>query len=352
MAVAPPLGERRFSLVTDSEAGRKCRRGLDSTRFARHSKFYATLFFRRQDFMSAWISSTLHSAFEGAGTTAYRLFSAPGVWVERLGDDVLISFKNDAARDAALTGLRDWEAASGFTVRRVFGRFLPRQNADRVSPVLVSGDPGIPLESVVTEAGVRFGIDFGVGYSTGLFIDQRANRARVREMAPRRMLNTFAYTCSFSVVAAMAGAETLSVDLSKKSLERGRRNFDLNGLAAEGHRFLADDVLEVLPRLERRGEKFDLIILDPPTFSLGNRGRRWRVEDQIEDLLRLALELAAPKADILVSTNCTRLDRVALERTVRFVLKTARLGGEIFHPVPLPDFPPGEGAQTLWLKLK
>jgi 23S rRNA (cytosine1962-C5)-methyltransferase len=216
----------------------------------------------------------------------------------------------------------------------------------------MEGDPGASLHSVVTERGVRYGIDFGAGYSAGLFIDQRANRARVQKSAPKRMLNTFAYTCSFSVVAAIAGAQTLSLDLSKKSLDRGRKNFELNNLPLDGHRFLADDVLDVLPRLERRGEKFDLIILDPPTFSLGNRGRRWQVEEQIGDLLRTALELAAPKASILVSTNCTKLDLPALERTTRFALKTARLGGDISREPPLPDFPTGEGAQTLWVNLR
>jgi 23S rRNA (cytosine1962-C5)-methyltransferase len=272
--------------------------------------------------------------------------------VERLGRDVLISFKLDTARDEALAGLREWGMRAGFACERVFSRFLPRQNAERVAPVLMEGDPAVSLDSIVAERGVRFGIDFGAGYSAGLFIDQRANRARVRSLAPKRMLNTFAYTCSFSVVAALAGAQTLSIDLSKKSLDRGRRNFELNKIPLDGHRFLADDVLDVLPRLERRAEKFDLIILDPPTFSLGNRGRRWQVEVQIEDLLRAALELAAPKAAILISTNCTKLNLSALERTARFALKVARLGGDISHEPPLPDFPPGEGAQTLWLQLR
>ncbi len=302
--------------------------------------------------MNRWISTELLEAFEAAQTSAHRLYTGADVWVERLGKDVLVSFKAEAARDLALAGLGEWESRTGFQHGRVFSRFLPRQNAERVAPVLVSGDSNVPLESVVTERGVRYGIDFGAGYSAGLFIDQRANRARVRKLAPRQMLNTFAYTCSFSVVAAMAGARTLSLDLSKKSLDRGRRNFELNELPLEGHRFLADDVLEVLPRLERRGEKFDLIILDPPTFSLGNRGRRWKVEDQIEDLLRAALEVAAPKASILVSTNCTKLNSDILERTVRFVLKTQRTGAEITREAPLPDFPSGEGAHTLWAQLK
>jgi len=302
--------------------------------------------------MSLWISPELFAAFEAEATTAHRLFTSPAVWVERLGTDALISFKTDAARDAALAGLRDWTARTGFSCGRVFSRFLPRQNAERVAPVLMEGDADAPLHTVVGERGVRYGIDFGAGYSAGLFIDQRANRAFVRARAPKRLLNTFAYTCSFSVVAALAGAETLSVDLSKKSLDRGRENFALNGLPLAGHRFTADDVLDVLPRLARRGERFDLIVLDPPTFSRGNRGRRWQVEEQIEELLQAALELATPQASLLISTNCTKLDRRALETAARFVLKTQRRGGDFHCEPPLPDFPPGAGAQTLWLHLR
>ena len=302
--------------------------------------------------MNRWISPELLAAFEAEGTSAHRLFTSPNAWVERLGCDVLISFKFDAARDEALAGLREWESRTGFQSGRVFSRFLPRQNAERVAPALLAGDPAASLDAVVTERGIRYGIDFGAGYSAGLFVDQRANRARVQKLSPKRMLNTFAYTCSFSVVAALAGAQTLSLDLSKKSLDRGRKNFELNRLPLDGHRFLADDVLEVLPRLERRGEKFDLIILDPPTFSLGNRGRRWQVEDQIGDLLRAALDLATPQAALLISTNCAKLDLPTLERTARLALKTARLGGDISHELPLPDFPAGASAQTLWLRLR
>lgn len=303
--------------------------------------------------MNRWISPELFAAFEAEQTTAHRLFTSPNVWVERLGRDVLISFKTDAVRDTALSGLHEWAERTGFQIDRVFSRFLPKQNAERVAPVLMEGyNTEDSLNAVVTERGVRYGIDFGAGYSAGLFIDQRANRAFVRQRAPKRLLNTFAYTCSFSVVAAMAGAQTVSVDLSKKSLDRGRENFELNGLAMEGHRFLADDVLDVLPRLERRGEKFDVIVLDPPTFSRGNRGRRWQVEEQIEELLSAALELAQPGASILISTNCTKLNRRALESAARFALKTARRGGDFHHEPPLPDFPSGEGAQTLWLHLR
>ena len=107
--------------------------------------------------------------------------------------------------------------------------------------------------SVVHEEGLCYEIDFLAGYSCGLFLDQRANRRWLRTSNVKNMLNIFSYTCSFSVVAAVGGARTLSIDLSRSALERGRRNFALNGLSLEGRRFIADDVFDVLPRLARRG---------------------------------------------------------------------------------------------------
>src|SRR5205823_713750 len=174
-----------------------------------------------------WLSSRQFTAFESAGTDAFRLFSGANGWVERFGADALISYKTEGARDEMMAGLSEWAAGNGWRVQRVFGKFLPRQNEDRETPSLLSGNPALPPATVVHEAGARYGIDFGAGYSAGLFPDQRANRAYLRRCAPKRLLNTFAYTCSFSMVAALAGATTISVDLSKKSLDRGRENFVL-----------------------------------------------------------------------------------------------------------------------------
>jgi 23S rRNA (cytosine1962-C5)-methyltransferase len=294
----------------------------------------------------------LLAAFAAAKTTAHRVYSAPDAWAERFGEDLLISDKTDAARDAVLATLPGWVAAHGCAFRRIFGKHLPRQNADRVAPTLLEGDLARPLTTVVEENGMRFGLDFAAGYSAGLFIDQRANRALVRHAGVRRLLNTFSYTCAFSVAAALGGAETVSVDLSKKSLDRGRENFALNGLTTDGHRFLADDVLEVLPRLARKGEKFDAIVLDPPTFSRGNKGRKFQVERDLEALFVAALEVAAPHARILLSTNCTRLDGRALEAIARYGLKAARRSGEWHREPPLPDIPPGQAARTLWVTLR
>ncbi len=302
-----------------------------------------------------WLGGERLASFAAAGTSAHRLSSSPCVWVERFADDVLISYQDGAARDAALAELADWSAQHGFAPRRVFGKLLPRQNEDRAAPVLLAGDATAPLLTVVEENGMRFGLDFAAGYSAGLFIDQRANRALVRRGGARRLLNTFAYTCSFSVAAALGGAETVSIDLSKKSLDRGRENFALNGLETvpeSRHRFFADDVLDALPRLARKGETFDAIVLDPPTFSRGSKGRKFQVERDLETLLTAALGLAAPRAKILLSTNCTRLTRRALETLARHALKGARRTANFHSEAPLPDIPSDLAAQTLWLFLK
>lgn len=299
-----------------------------------------------------WISPEEWMAFDASGTNAHRICSITGAWVERFGSDLLFNYQTPSQLERLRAEWSDRAAAYSFTPRRIFGRALPVQNADRMAPVLLEGDPGEPFETVVTEANVKIGLDFAAGYSVGLFLDQRANRAALRSYNPRRVLNTFAYTCSFSVVAALAGAETLSVDLSQKSLDRGKTNFTLNGLDPAAHRFFADDVQETLPRLARRKEQFDAIILDPPTFSRGNKGRRFRAEDDLEALLRSALELAAPGARILLSTNCTKLNVSELERIARFSMKAVRVNGALHQTPALSDFPRGTAASTVWIQLR
>jgi 23S rRNA (cytosine1962-C5)-methyltransferase len=299
-----------------------------------------------------WLATDQRTHFEAFGTTAHRIASGFGGWIERLGDDAMISYKNETALDALKAGLARWSQDGSWQPVRIFTRFLPLKNDERISPALLHGDATLPLQTVVSEAGIFYGLDFGAGYSHGLFLDQRGNRAKLRAIRPKRLLNTFAYTCSFSVVAALAGAETWSVDLSRKSLDRGKRNLKLNDLDEARHRFISDDVLDLLPKLEQRGERFDAIILDPPTFSRGNQGRLWQAEQHFEDLIKAALEVAAPKCTILLSTNCTKLDANLLERQARACAKVKRRTSEYSRTPPLVDFPPGQGASTLWMTVR
>jgi 23S rRNA (cytosine1962-C5)-methyltransferase len=298
-----------------------------------------------------WIDRALVDALESGGTNAHRLCTIDNGWVERFDRDVLISFRAGPARDRLLSELQNWAGPSGFDINRVFERFLPKKNEQRQTPKLLSGQQGGSLQTVVSENELKFGIDFSAGYSVGLFVDQRENRKFVRQSGPKRMLNCFAYTCSFSVAAASAGAHTMSIDLSKKSLERGQQNFFLNSISTQGHQFIADDVRSVLRRLGRRGEKFDTIILDPPTFSRTKHGPAFHVESDFEELIASALELTASGSRLLLSTNCEALNDQALERMARYALKLTRTSASLHRLSPPIDFPPGSSAKTIWLSL-
>jgi 23S rRNA (cytosine1962-C5)-methyltransferase len=305
-----------------------------------------------EESMNDWIDFGLVRDFAVEKTDAYRLCTKADGWAERYGPDILISYKTEAVCDEMLRELEEWALLSNQRFERIFGRHSPKQNSERNAPRLISGDASAPLHRTVLERDVRYGLDFGAGYSAGLFLDQRENRQFVRRTKPRRLLNCFAYTCSFSVVAALAGGETVNIDLSRKSLTRGGENFTINGLPITFHRFLADDVLRVLPRLARKAERFDAIILDPPTFSRSHTGKAWQVEHDFEKLLLVALEVAERDAKILLSTNCTRLTERALEVMGRFCLKATRRAGSFLPCARLPDFPRGAGARSLWMVLR
>src|SRR5437764_9026778 len=220
-----------------------------------------------------WIDASLFRDFQAEGTAAHRLCTMEDGWVERFGHDILISFKRVLVRERLIQELKEWADGIPFKFERIFARFVPRKSEQREPPRLICGNPAENLQTIATERRLKFGIDFGAGFSVGLFPDQRENRSSVRHIAPKHLLNCFAYTCSFSVSAAYVGATTLNIDLSKKSLARGRENFAMNNLATMGHRFMPDDGMPVFPRLALQGEKFDFIILDPPPFSGSPEGK-------------------------------------------------------------------------------
>jgi 23S rRNA (cytosine1962-C5)-methyltransferase len=295
-----------------------------------------------------WLDPDFVATLEAAGTNAHRISSGRDAWIERFGTTAVISVKERALGEVLADELDVWTNRAGLSLERIYIRLLVRQPRETDQSVLLRGVPERPTLEVVREEGLLYEVDFGVGYSTGLFCDQRANRRYLRSLVPRRVLNTFAYTCAFSVAAAKEGAETMSIDLSKSSLARGRRNFELNGLDPSVHRFQAGDVLATLPRLARQGsEPFDVIILDPPTFGRSSPRRAFRASRDYEDLIATALDCAAPGAHILLSTNCSTLNAGKLRSMAARVAR----GKAAFHQVPAqPDFPVGHGAETLWMQ--
>jgi 23S rRNA (cytosine1962-C5)-methyltransferase len=200
----------------------------------------------------------------------------------------------------------------------------------------------------IRENGLRFEISFQAGYSQGIFLDQRDNRAELRRrLRPgMRLLNTFAYTGAFSVAAASAGAETTTLDLSQPYLEWAKRNFSHNALDPAAHHFCKGDTFHWLRRFAKQGRRFDAIILDPPTFSRDEQGKIFRVETDFGTLAALARAILTPTGWLLCCTNCRSLTAAAFERQI---LSASRRPLDV-RASPMPaDFTGEAYLKSLWV---
>ena len=223
-----------------------------------------------------------------------------GVFIDALAGRLLVSL-----RDVELPAdLRGFLQNCG---RDVYVKHLAKGEKTAPEPLF---PPTQPSRFTVRENGqVTLIMDMQAGYSQGLFIDQRDNRAEVmRRIRPgSTFLNLFAYTGAFSVYAALAGATTTTLDLAQPCLNWCRENMAANGLDPSQHFFCKGDALHWLSRFSKQGRSFDAIVLDPPTFSRDDRGRIWRAERDYADLVAKAVACLSPGGWMLCTTNCRQL---------------------------------------------
>jgi len=176
-----------------------------------------------------------------------------------------------------------------------------QKGADQYGKVGEAGD-----RFVVSEGPCKLWINLSDYLDTGLFLDHRTTRTIVADAARgKRMLNLFAYTGSFSVHAAMAGAlETTSVDLSNTYCSWTRDNLDLNELPEAKNRVVQGDVFEFLERQRSAGERYDTIVVDPPIFSNSKRmTSSFDVQRDHRDLLHAAQTVCRVGAEVFFSTS-------------------------------------------------
>jgi 23S rRNA (cytosine1962-C5)-methyltransferase len=272
----------------------------------------------------------------------------PGVHVDVYDAAASVRFDGNGARafyHELPRLLRATGAQAGVELRAIVER-RPRARGDSVS-ALHGAVPAGEIE--VVENGLRFGVDLAHGQKGGLFLDQRDNRALVRGLAGgRSVLNLFGYTGGFSIYAAAGGARaTVTVDAAAPAIAAARRNFARNGLAVGAARFVAGDAFAFLEQAARAGERFELVISDPPSFAASRRALPAALR-AYRRLHRLCAQVTAPGGTLCAASCSSHVDRDAFVATVRdgardagrrFVLREVR-GAAADHPV-VPQFPEG-----------
>ena len=309
-------------------------------------------------------------------TNALRLLHGasdgwPGWYVEQLGDYLLSQseYPLTTAQTVKLEAMLRASSLRG-AYHKLLNRQVRRSATAEASPQLMAGRPA-PERFEIRENGVRYELSFAEGYSMGLFLDQRDNRRRFltrhiaagfRPISPQtpdakpELLNCFAYTCGFSVCAALGGMRTTSLDLSKKYLEWGKRNFALNGLDPANHDFIYGDTFDWLRRLARKQRSFDVIVLDPPTFSQSKESGVFRADKDFGQLVKAALPVLRPGGVLLASTNAAGWPPEDFIAKVQAAAQASgrKITQEHFVPQPM-DFPISRAEpaylKTFWLRL-
>lgn len=295
-----------------------------------------------------------------AGTNCFRLANAeadglPGVTVDRYGDFLVLSLYDEKAmksRELLCDAAMALGAAGVYVKNRPkhASRIVDAHREEFAPKDPVRGEKH-PEEMVVQEHGVPFEVRLGDGLSTGIFLDQRENRRRVREMAKGlSVANLFAYTGAFSVVAAAGGAKsTLTVDVSRSVLEWAQKNLERIGADPQKHRVLEADVMKWLEHGAKKDGLFDLVILDPPSFATTKQSR-FSAESDYKKLATLAMRILNPGGRLLACTNHKGIGAGKFKRALQDAAKDAGRTIAQIKEWPDPDDVPAEPGKDVQLK--
>lgn len=290
-------------------------------------------------------------------TTAYRLVNGegdglPGLTIDRYNDHLMVQLYTAAWKPhlpLLVSALEQALAPAG-----IYGKFRPQQTRE-----LAAGDEtkkysrllagvAAPGRVPVRENGLVFRVELEAGLNTGLFFDQRENRRDLLgRVQGKKVLNLFAYTGAFSVAAAAAGAErVVSVDVSAAYLDWAKENFGANRLNPKRHGFIVGDCFAVLGEMAQQQERFDVILMDPPSFSTTGKSR-FTTRQGTAELVALALSVLNAGGLLITSSNHQKVDladylkelrRGALQAGCELrIIRTAGQAADFPYPVTFPE---------------
>lgn len=280
--------------------------------------------------------------FADEETTAFRVFNGEGDGIGGLTIDFyagyyLINWYSRGIyrfREEILGSLSTMTAAKGIYEKKRFddgGKYIEDDD-------FVWGQRAeFPL--IVKENGVRYAVYLNEGAMTGIFLDQREVRARLRKVYAKgkTILNTFSYTGAFSVAAALGGAKkTVGVDLANRSLDRTAEQFEINGLDPKSHEIIVEDVFKFFKSAVKQGRTYDVVILDPPSFAR-SKNHVFSAPKDYGDLIAQAVSLLEDKGVLLASTNCAAFDMKRFREMVREGFGQTGAGFSILESYGLPE---------------
>ena len=196
----------------------------------------------------------------------------PGLVIDKYEDVLVVeclALGMEQFKETIVNFLKEILEEDGIKIRGVYERSDANERTkEGLSKVKGFIGDAFDTNVEIVENGVHYMVDVANGQKTGFFLDQKYNRLAVQKLCKdARVLDCFTHTGSFALNAAYAGAkEVIGVDASELGVEQARKNAALNGLENVAS-FVCEDVFELLPRLEKEGEKFDVVILDPPAFT-------------------------------------------------------------------------------------
>jgi 23S rRNA (cytosine1962-C5)-methyltransferase len=289
--------------------------------------------------------------FDPGSTDAFRVVNGegdrmPGHVVDRYGDVAIVRCDGEGA-SARIDDLAAavWAEIEGWGVRSLMHRTGAKGEVPRLERL--RGDAA-PAEVIVREHGVPFAVDLARGQKTGAFLDQRENRVRVGQLSRgRRVLNLFSYAGGFSLHAALGGASHVtSVDVAAAAHATAQASFRAAGVDPAAHAFVTADVRAFLDSARARGERWDLVVSDPPSYAPSERALP-RALSAYRALHRACVDVLAEGGVFCAASCSSHVDAAAFLSTLddgalggRPLVVTELRGAGADHP-SLAAFPEG-----------